>query len=128
MPTSAPTKTICPTPSAPTSAPTGNPAGYKFTQLALGACWGAAGQATTLLNGNISPMPTAERGLSTVRITFSNPVMLQNSWNVDKPQTSGSVLSFVLQDDQPNVGGIVQFPGLDCANGVIAVTFSAQIG
>jgi hypothetical protein len=127
LPTATP-----PTPSAPT--PTGNPAGYKFTQLTLGTCWGAVGQATTLLNGNISPMPTAELGLSTVKITFSSAVTLQNSWNVDNPQTSGNVLSFVLQDDQPNVGGIVQFPGLNCVNGAItsaggvALTFSAQIG
>lgn len=117
-----------PTSNAPTNAPTGNPAGYKFMQLFLGTCWGAAGQATTLLNGNISPMPTAELGLSTVKITFSSAVTLQNSWNVDNPQTNGNVLSFVLQDDQPNVGGIVQFPGLDCVNGAISVTFSAQIG
>jgi hypothetical protein len=126
LPTATPPTPSASTPSAP--APTGNPAGYKFTQLFLGTCWGAAGQATTLLNGNISPMPTAELGLSPVKITFSSAVKLQNSWNVDNPQTSGNVLSFVLQDDQPNVGGIVQFPGLNCVNGAISVTFSAQIG
>jgi hypothetical protein len=73
-------------------------------------------------------MPTAENGLPVVKITFSNAVTLRDSWNVYSPQTSGAVLSFALLDDQPSVGGIVTFPGLDCVGGAIAVTFSAQIG
>jgi hypothetical protein len=90
-------------------------------------CWGGQNNVNVEYDINITPMPTAETGLPNVQIKFNKPVSITTKWNVDNSQTNGNTWSFDLLDDQPVVGGILKFTGIDCNNGQPSEQLTADI-
>lgn len=105
--------------------------GYTMSAQLGATCWTTPdGPATLEFDAQISPMPTAEDGLSHVDVNFNKPINnITNKWNVGNSQFKGSTWSFDMLDDQPVVGGILSFNNIQCNNGQLSepLTFNIVI-
>ncbi|KXS21288.1 hypothetical protein M427DRAFT_66035 [Gonapodya prolifera JEL478] len=127
-----------PAPAAPAPAPSTAGAPTYVMTLHATNCWGTGpvnfGVNTQISVNGVAPADDMNGGLASLHLTFNDlaDIGISSTWNMGIPTTSGNVLMFETENDQPGPGGIFTTNSATCENGVMSpaimsVTLTGQL-